>query len=67
MCSPIKRPITLCKIGLRSYADYRIKGAGVKNVRFMDGGLDMWTYENNQVMMLGCRDARKPAPMYTIC
>lgn len=38
---PHKETITLCKIGLRSYADYRIKGAGVKNVGFTDGGLDM--------------------------
>lgn len=43
-----KETITLCKIGLRSYEAYRIlKGAGFKNVRFMDGGLDMWTYEKN--------------------
>ncbi|MFH1147393.1 MAG: FAD-dependent oxidoreductase [Pseudomonadota bacterium] len=38
-----KEVITFCKIGLRSYETARIlKGAGFKNVKFVDGGLDMW-------------------------
>lgn len=40
---PEKEVVTFCKIGLRSYEASRIlKGAGIKKVKFVDGGLDMW-------------------------
>jgi len=41
-----KEIITFCKISLRGYeAALILKAAGFKNVRVMDGGIEMWPYE----------------------
>lgn len=41
---PGKEIVTVCKIGLRSYQASRIlKGLGFNNVKFLEGGLDLWT------------------------
>jgi rhodanese-related sulfurtransferase len=41
--------ITLCKAGLRAYeAQTILKGAGLEDVQFMDGGIEAWPYEVNQ-------------------
>jgi rhodanese-related sulfurtransferase len=40
-----KKFVTLCKAGLRAYeAQTILKGAGVKDVQFMDGGIEGWLY-----------------------
>jgi NADPH-dependent 2,4-dienoyl-CoA reductase/sulfur reductase-like enzyme/rhodanese-related sulfurtransferase len=39
--------ITLCQASVRAYQAQRIlKGAGFKNVKFMDGSLGIWPYES---------------------
>ena len=44
-----KKIITLCKAGLRAYeAQTILKGAGLKDVQFMDGGIEAWPYEVTQ-------------------
>ena len=41
-----KEIITFCKISLRGYeAQTILDGAGYKDVKFMDGGIDAWPYE----------------------
>jgi NADPH-dependent 2,4-dienoyl-CoA reductase/sulfur reductase-like enzyme/rhodanese-related sulfurtransferase len=41
-----KKIVTLCKAGLRAYeAQTILEGAGFKDVRIMDGGLEGWPYE----------------------
>ncbi len=41
-----KEIITFCKISLRGYEAQKIlDGAGFKDVKFMDGGIDAWPYE----------------------
>ncbi len=41
-----KKIVTLCKAGLRAYEAQRIlNGAGFRDVRFMDGGVEAWPYE----------------------
>lgn len=41
-----KEIITLCALGLRSYEALRIlEGAGFKDVKFMEGGMEGWPYE----------------------
>jgi NADPH-dependent 2,4-dienoyl-CoA reductase/sulfur reductase-like enzyme/rhodanese-related sulfurtransferase len=41
-----KKVITLCKAGLRAYeAQTLLKGTGLKDVRFMDGGIEAWPYD----------------------
>jgi len=43
-----KKIITLCKAGLRAYeAQTTLAGAGFKDVRVMDGGLEGWPYEKS--------------------
>ncbi len=45
-----KKIVTLCKAGLRAYeAQTILKGAGLKDVQFMDGGIEAWPYELLQV------------------
>jgi len=41
-----KEIIAFCKISLRGYeAQTILDGAGYKDVKFMDGGIDAWPYE----------------------
>ncbi len=41
-----KKIVTLCKAGLRAYeAQTILKGAGFRDVHFMDGGVEAWPYE----------------------
>ena len=41
-----KEIITFCKISLRGYeAQTILEGAGFKNVKFMDGGIEAWPYD----------------------
>ncbi len=41
-----KKIVTLCKAGLRAYeAQTILRGAGFRDVRFMDGGVEAWPYE----------------------
>jgi rhodanese-related sulfurtransferase len=44
--SKAKKVVTLCKAGLRAYeAQTILNGAGLKNVQFMDGGIEAWPYD----------------------
>lgn len=41
-----KMTVTMCNVSLRGYeAAFILKNAGFKNVKVLDGGLDMWPYE----------------------
>ena len=41
-----KKVVTLCKAGLRAYeAQTILNGAGLKDVQFMDGGIEAWPYD----------------------
>ena len=41
-----RKVVTLCKAGLRAYeAQTILKGAGLKDVQFMDGGMEAWPYQ----------------------
>ena len=41
-----KKVVTLCKAGLRAYeAQAMLEGAGLKDVTFMDGGIEAWPFE----------------------
>jgi len=41
-----KEIVTSCVLGVRAYEAMRIlKGAGFKDVRFLEGSLEAWPYE----------------------
>jgi len=44
-----KKIFNHCRAGLRAYeAQTILKGAGLEDVQFMDGGLEAWPYELSQ-------------------